>query len=194
MDCPDEKVAGCVTQLFQRIASSQASITNGNGHLPSAVKASDGGCHSNGYTSNDGGHLSDGYTSNDGGYLSNGYNSNGVSCNGKATSNRHDNSSNGYSLSNDQQREEEEQRYLLQLMSRLNSDYPNDRGVLCPLLLNCLRLAPGEAFFMGPNEPHAYISGDIVECMALSDNTVRAGLTPKFKDVDTLCSMLHYKY
>ena len=30
--------------------------------------------------------------------------------------------------------------------------------------------------------------------MALSDNVVRAGLTPKFKDVKTLCDMLHYGY
>jgi len=45
---------------------------------------------------------------------------------------------------------------------------------------------------MGANEPHAYIYGDCVECMALSDNVVRAGLTPKFRDVSTLCSMLTY--
>lgn len=32
-----------------------------------------------------------------------------------------------------------------------------------------------------------------MECMACSDNVVRAGLTPKFKDVDTLCEMLDYK-
>ena len=44
----------------------------------------------------------------------------------------------------------------------------------------------------GPNEPHAYLAGDCVECMANSDNVVRAGLTPKFKDVKTLCSMLNY--
>ena len=29
--------------------------------------------------------------------------------------------------------------------------------------------------------------------MACSDNTVRAGLTPKFKDVDTLCSDLTFE-
>lgn len=29
--------------------------------------------------------------------------------------------------------------------------------------------------------------------MACSDNVVRAGLTPKYKDVDTLCSMLTYQ-
>lgn len=34
---------------------------------------------------------------------------------------------------------------------------------------------------------------DCVECMACSDNVVRAGLTPKFIDVETLCSMLDYK-
>ena len=45
---------------------------------------------------------------------------------------------------------------------------------------------------MGPNSPHAYLSGDILECMALSDNTVRAGLSPKHKDVDTLLRMLEY--
>jgi hypothetical protein len=47
---------------------------------------------------------------------------------------------------------------------------------------------------MGPNEPHAYLSGDCVEAMALSDNVVRAGLTPKPRDVATLCRMLHYRY
>ena len=88
----------------------------------------------------------------------------------------------------------DEDAYLRSLILRLHEDYPDDRGALCPLLLNCLRLAEGEAFFMGPNEPHAYISGDCVESMALSDNVVRAGLTPKFRDVETLCSMLNYTY
>jgi mannose-6-phosphate isomerase len=82
---------------------------------------------------------------------------------------------------------------LNSLMQRLYVDYPNDRGVVCPLILNHLQIQPGEAFFMGSNEPHAYISGDCIECMALSDNTVRAGLTPKHRDVKTLCEMLHYR-
>ena len=33
---------------------------------------------------------------------------------------------------------------------------------------------------------------DTVECMACSDNVVRAGLTPKYRDVHTLCEMLDY--
>ena len=80
-----------------------------------------------------------------------------------------------------------------EVILRLHDDYPGDRGVLCPLLLNYITLNPGESFFMGANEPHAYISGDCVECMAISDNVVRAGLTPKFKDVETLMHMLHFR-
>ena len=38
--------------------------------------------------------------------------------------------------------------------------------------------------------PHT--GADVIECMACSDNVVRAGLTPKFKDKDTLCDMLTY--
>lgn len=46
---------------------------------------------------------------------------------------------------------------------------------------------------MPQNTPHAYLSGDIVDCMACSDNVVRGGLTPKFKDIEVLCEMLRYE-
>lgn len=82
---------------------------------------------------------------------------------------------------------------LEQLVLRLSGEYPGDRGVFAAVLLNFLTLEPGQSFFIGANEPHAYLRGDCVECMALSDNVVRAGLTPKFKDVDTLCAMLSYR-
>jgi mannose-6-phosphate isomerase len=59
--------------------------------------------------------------------------------------------------------------------------------------LNYVVLDPGEALFLAPNEPHSYLFGDGVEIMAASDNVVRAGLTPKFKDVDTLLDMLTYR-
>lgn len=81
---------------------------------------------------------------------------------------------------------------LEQLLIRLYDQYPDDIGVFAPLLLNYLKMQQGESFFIGPNVPHAYISGDCVECMALSDNVVRAGLTPKLRDVETLCEMLTY--
>jgi mannose-6-phosphate isomerase len=81
---------------------------------------------------------------------------------------------------------------LTELLLRLYEQYPDDIGVFAPLVLNFLNLKSGDSFFIGPNVPHAYISGDCVECMALSDNVVRAGLTPKLRDVDTLCEMLTY--
>jgi len=79
------------------------------------------------------------------------------------------------------------------LLLRLAAQYPGDKGVFSPLLMNYVILQPGESFFIGANELHAYLSGECVECMALSDNVVRAGLTPKFKDAETLCAMLVYK-
>jgi len=79
-----------------------------------------------------------------------------------------------------------------ELILRLNGEFPGDIGVLAPLFLNFFSLKSGEAVFLGPNEPHAYLSGDCIECMACSDNTVRAGLTPKFKDVSTLCRIMTY--
>ncbi|RLV90633.1 Mannose-6-phosphate isomerase [Spathaspora sp. JA1] len=84
---------------------------------------------------------------------------------------------------------------LPQLIQTLNKQFPNDIGLFCGcLLLNHVQLNSGEAMFLQAKDPHAYISGDIIECMAASDNVVRAGFTPKFKDVDNLVSMLTYSY
>lgn len=80
----------------------------------------------------------------------------------------------------------------LNLFNRLNQQYPNDVGVFCVFFLNHFTLKSGEAVFLAANEPHAYLSGSCIECMASSDNVVRAGLTPKHRDVDVLCSMLTY--
>lgn len=79
------------------------------------------------------------------------------------------------------------------LFLRLAGQYPNDVGTFAIFLLNVLELKRGECIFLGANIPHAYLFGDGVECMARSDNVVRAGLTPKFKDVQVLCSMLDYR-
>ncbi|KAI4874317.1 hypothetical protein NFI96_013951, partial [Prochilodus magdalenae] len=79
-----------------------------------------------------------------------------------------------------------------ELLLRLHSQYPGDIGCFSIYFLNRIVLEPGEAMFLGANEPHAYLSGDCIECMACSDNTVRAGLTPKYIDVNTLCEMLNY--
>lgn len=74
----------------------------------------------------------------------------------------------------------------------LKSEYGYDIGLLTIFFLNHLQLNEGDAIFTKAGVPHAYLKGDIVECMANSDNVVRAGLTPKFKDVKTLLSVLSY--
>jgi mannose-6-phosphate isomerase len=83
---------------------------------------------------------------------------------------------------------------LAALAKRLNGQFPNDIGLFVFFFLNFVKLSPGEAMFLKADDIHAYISGDIIECMASSDNVVRAGFTPKFKDVDTLTQMLTYSY
>ncbi len=65
-----------------------------------------------------------------------------------------------------------------------------DVGLISILLFNLVSLKKGEAIFTEAGIPHAYLKGNIIECMANSDNVVRAGLTPKFKDVKTLTKML----
>lgn len=80
----------------------------------------------------------------------------------------------------------------IDLFHRLNAQYPSDVGIFCVFFLNHFTLQPGQAVFLAANEPHAYLKGSCIECMATSDNVVRAGLTPKHRDVDVLCSMLTY--
>lgn len=65
-----------------------------------------------------------------------------------------------------------------------------DVGLLASLLLNLVDLAPGEAIFTGAGVPHAYLEGNILECMANSDNVIRVGLTPKFKDAEALLEIV----
>lgn len=67
-----------------------------------------------------------------------------------------------------------------------------DIGLFSIFFLNLLHLKAGEAVFLGAGIPHAYVKGNIVECMANSDNVVRAGLTPKFQDVNALMEILDY--
>lgn len=83
---------------------------------------------------------------------------------------------------------------LADLVVRLNDQFPKDIGLFVQFFLNYVKLEVGEAMFLRADDIHAYLSGDIIECMASSDNVVRAGFTPKFKDVDTLTSMLTYSY
>jgi mannose-6-phosphate isomerase len=75
----------------------------------------------------------------------------------------------------------------------LGARYPDDVGVLVALLLNHIRLAPGEGIFMPAGNLHAYLRGLGVEVMAASDNVLRGGLTPKRVDVKELLSVLRFE-
>ncbi|XP_004364906.1 mannose-6-phosphate isomerase [Capsaspora owczarzaki ATCC 30864] len=85
--------------------------------------------------------------------------------------------------------EDEDSKLILHVVQ----DFPGDVGCFVIYFLNVVHLKPGEGMFLAANEPHAYIKGDCIECMSSSDNVVRAGLTPKFMDVDVLLEMLTYE-
>ncbi|MEU3790313.1 mannose-6-phosphate isomerase, class I [Streptomyces fructofermentans] len=71
--------------------------------------------------------------------------------------------------------------------------YPGDPGVIAAMLLNHVRLQPGEALFLGAGVPHAYLNGLGVEIMANSDNVLRCGLTPKHVDVPELLRVVRFE-
>lgn len=83
---------------------------------------------------------------------------------------------------------------LCELVQRCNSQFPADIGLFNLFFLNFVKLEPGQAMYLKADDIHAYISGDIIECMASSDNVIRAGFTPKFQDVDTLTDILTYDH
>lgn len=62
----------------------------------------------------------------------------------------------------------------------------DDVGLIFLFMLKRVHLSEGEAIFLPPGVPHAYLKGNIIECMANSDNVVRLGLTNKFCDAAAL--------
>lgn len=78
-------------------------------------------------------------------------------------------------------------------MLRLYGEYPADIGVVSPLLLNLVRLTPGQALFLPAGELHAYLEGVGIELMANSDNVLRGGLTGKHVDAPELGRVLHFR-
>jgi mannose-6-phosphate isomerase len=79
------------------------------------------------------------------------------------------------------------------LAVRLAQQYPHDVGVVVALLLNHVRLNPGEAIYMPAGNVHAYLAGAGVEIMGASDNVLRAGLTSKPVDPAELMRIVRYE-
>ncbi|KAL9027081.1 MAG: hypothetical protein Q9196_004347 [Gyalolechia fulgens] len=73
------------------------------------------------------------------------------------------------------------QAYILDLLPRLQEQYAKeDPGNLITLLtMNFLSLSAGDAIYVPADAPHAYLSGDIVECMARSNNVLNTGFCPR---------------
>ncbi len=79
-------------------------------------------------------------------------------------------------------------------LTALQKSYPDDMGIFAPILLNLIRLMPGQALFLPAGELHAYLHGVAIELMANSDNVLRGGLTPKYIDVQELLKTLNFAH
>jgi mannose-6-phosphate isomerase len=84
----------------------------------------------------------------------------------------------------------EDDRLSLEWVLRLAEQHGGDPLILAPLLLRLHRLAPGDALFLPPGVPHAYLEGVGAEVMGSSDNVVRGGLTTKRIDASALVDLL----
>ena len=52
-------------------------------------------------------------------------------------------------------------------------------NLIALLLMNFLVLSAGDAIFVPADGIHAYLSGDIIECMARSNNVINTGFCPR---------------
>jgi mannose-6-phosphate isomerase len=86
-----------------------------------------------------------------------------------------------------------EQYPAMEWVGKLSESYPNDIGILSPILMNPVHLQEGEAINIPAGELHAYLEGAGIELMANSDNVLRGGLTPKHVDVQELLNILTFK-
>ncbi len=76
---------------------------------------------------------------------------------------------------------------------KLQKAYPGDIGILAPVILNLVCLAPGQAMYLPAGQLHAYLDGVGIELMANSDNVLRGGLTPKHIDQAELMRVLLFE-
>lgn len=77
-------------------------------------------------------------------------------------------------------------------LHRLRAQYGDeDPGLRILPFLNLVTLYPGEGIFIEPGTVHAYLEGELVECMVSSDNVLRAGLTRKevHRDIVAECTV-----
>ncbi|POS75603.1 mannose-6-phosphate isomerase [Diaporthe helianthi] len=87
--------------------------------------------------------------------------------------------------------------YILDLLPRLRGQYgPGDAGSVVALAcMNFLTFQPLDAIYIPADGIHAYLSGNIVECMARSNNVLNAGFCPRAdrNNVDMFADTLTFK-
>ncbi|CAI6252766.1 unnamed protein product [Periconia digitata] len=71
--------------------------------------------------------------------------------------------------------------YIPDLIPRLAKQYDQtDNGILVALItMNYLQLKAGDSIYIPADGIHAYLSGDIIECMARSNNVLNTGFCPR---------------
>jgi mannose-6-phosphate isomerase len=87
----------------------------------------------------------------------------------------------------------EQEKLLKKWSIELYRRYPDDIGVLSPLLLNIIELQPFEGLYLQAGILHSYLQGAGMEIMANSDNVLRGGLTPKHIDTDELLRVVDFQ-
>ncbi|KAH0786727.1 mannose-6-phosphate isomerase [Histomonas meleagridis] len=82
---------------------------------------------------------------------------------------------------------------IVDTIKSISFHFPVDIGIFTPLIMNIVVGEPGTALFIPTGVIHSYIYGDLIEVMSLSDNVIRAAMTPKHIDVDVLLSVLNFE-
>lgn len=68
-----------------------------------------------------------------------------------------------------------------------------DRGLLSILLMNLIKMVPGDALYLPSGLLHAFLEGIAIEISANSDNVLRGGLTHKHVDIHQLLKTVTFE-
>lgn len=87
--------------------------------------------------------------------------------------------------------------YMLDLLPRLQDQYGRDDAgnLVALLLMNFMVFQAGDAIYIPADGIHAYLAGDIVECMARSNNVLNSGFCPAAErnSIDLFAETLTFK-
>ncbi|KAL5426104.1 hypothetical protein PMIN04_002151 [Paraphaeosphaeria minitans] len=90
-----------------------------------------------------------------------------------------------------------EDSYIPEMIPRLFKQYDKtDNGTVVALItMNYLKLKKGDSIYIPADGIHAYLSGDIIECMARSNNVLNTGFCPRADrdSVDMFTSCLTFR-